>query len=316
MNKISNFEMPAASSPGGPNNIQLSGNEENGVTKKDLKKLLNEVRTNNNPQNLIDRVTSTADNVQDKDLQKKLYHLADTIQMARDDKKKTKDPQTGDYDPNHIQYADKIEREFLAEVKAVYNFRQSQKVQEKKKKTRGNPFRVLMGKIGKLLDHGVEKNDIVRTIAKLKIWEKPMIEKAVEIVKDYNRKKKRKDDADNERTALNEENVNLDELLEQNEKVKKTVDQLKDLAEKGNNTKVAAIDYDRKPDFKKRSTGELIARTCFLLDLQDYDKNTPQGDFKDPVSKKGITEELKQIKSALIDRGFDKEDLSMLGLGN
>jgi len=50
--------------------------------------------------------------------------------------------------------------------------------------------------------------------------------------------------------------------------------------------------------------------------LQDYSKNTKQGDFKDPESKKGVTEELKQIKSALVDRGFDKEELSMLGLGN
>jgi hypothetical protein len=66
----------------------------------------------------------------------------------------------------------------------------------------------------------------------------------------------------------------------------------------------------------KRSTGELVARVCYLLDLQDYSKNTKQGDFKDPVSKKGVTEELKQIKSALVDRGFDKEELSMLGLGN
>ena len=94
------------------------------------------------------------------------------------------------------------------------------------------------------------------------------------------------------------------------------VEQLKDLASKGKSTKTAALDYDRKPDFMKRSTGELVARVCYLLDLQDYSKNTKQGDFKDPVSKKGVTEELKQIKSALVDRGFDKEELSMLGLGN
>lgn len=315
MKKYSNFEMPEASSPGGPNNIPLSGNEETGVSKKDAKKLLDEVKSSNDPQKLTEKITSVADNVQNKDLQKKLYHLSDTTQMASDPKKRTKDPQTGEYDPNHVEYADKIEREFLAEVKAVYNFRQSQKVQQKKKKTRGNPFRVLMGKVGKLLDHGVEKNDIVRTIAKLKYWEKPMIEKAVEIVQDYNRKQRTKKE-DNEKTALNEETVNLEELREKNEQVKKTVDELKDLTSEGKNTKTAAIDYDRKPDFMKRSTGELIARACYLLDLQDYSKNTKQGDFKDPESKKGVTEELKQIKSALVDRGFDKEDLSMLGLGN
>lgn len=316
MKKYSYFEMPEASSSGGPKNIELNGEEQGGVTKKDAKEILDEVKSSNNPTKLTEKITTVADGIQNKDLQKKFYQLADSTQMASDPKKRTKDPQTGKLDPDHIEYADKIEREFLAEVKPVYNFRQSQKVQQKKKKTRGNPFRVLMGKVGKLLDHGVAKNDIVRTIAKLKYWDKPMIEKAVEIVKDYNKKKKVKDDADNEKTALNENTVNLDVLQEQNEQVKETVDKLKDLANKEKNTKTAAIDYDRKPDFMKRSTGELIARTCYLLDLQEYDKNTPQGDFKDPVSKKGITEELKQIKSALIDRGFDKDDLSMLGLGN
>jgi len=312
MNKYSNFEMPAASGPGGPKNIELTGNEEAGVSKKDAKKLLDEVKSSNDPQKLTEKITSVADNVQNKDLQKKLYHLSDTTQMASDPKKRTKDPQTGELDPGPDQYADKIAREFLAEVKAVYNFRESQKVQQRKKKTRGNPFRVLMGKVGKLLDHGVEKNDIVRTIAKLKFWEKPMIEKAVEIVQDYNRKQRSKKD-DDEKTA---ESVDLDKLKIQTKEVKDTIDQLKDLASKGKKTKTAAIDYDRKPDFKKRSTGELVARVCYLLDLQDYSKNTKQGDFKDPESKKGVTEELKQIKSALVDRGFDKEELSMLGLGN
>ena len=198
MNKYSNFEMPAASGPGGPKNIELTGNEEAGVSKKDAKKLLDEVKSSNDPQKLTEKITSVADNVQNKDLQKKLYHLSDTTQMASDPKKRTKDPQTGELDPGPDQYADKIAREFLAEVKAVYNFRESQKVQQRKKKTRGNPFRVLMGKVGKLLDHGVEKNDIVRTIAKLKFWEKPMIEKAVEIVQDYNRKQRSKKD-DNEK---------------------------------------------------------------------------------------------------------------------
>ena len=315
MKKYSNFEMPEASAPGGPNNIELTGQEQGGVTKKDAKEILDEVKSSNNPNKLTEKITTVADGIQNKDLQKKFYQLADSTQMASDPRKRTKDPQTNKYDPDHIEYADKIEREFLAEVKPVYNFRQSQKVQQRKKKTRGNPFRVLMGKVGKLLDHGVAKNDIVRTIAKLKYWDKPMIEKAVEIVKEYNKKKKTKDDV-TEKSALNEKTVNLEELQKQNEEVKKTVDQLKDMAGKSKSTKVAALDYDKKPDFMKRSTGELIARACYLLDLQDYSKSTPQGDFKDPVSKKGATEELKQIKSALVDRGFDKDDLSMLGLGN
>jgi hypothetical protein len=61
-----------------------------------------------------------------------------------------------------------------------------------KKKTRGNPFKVLMGKVGKLLDHGLTKNKIVKYMSKEKYWDKEIIEKAVDIVKDYNRKKHRK----------------------------------------------------------------------------------------------------------------------------
>ena len=51
------------------------------------------------------------------------------------------------------------------------------------------------------------------------------------------------------------------------------------------------------------------------MDLQDYTKTTKQGDFKDAADKKGVSEELKQLKAALKDRGFDKEELSNLGLG-
>lgn len=71
------------------------------------------------------------------------------------------------------------------------NTRTSQII-KKKKKTRGNPFKVLMGKVGKLLDHGLNKNQVVKHVARLKFWNKETVEKAVDIVKDYNRKKYRK----------------------------------------------------------------------------------------------------------------------------
>jgi hypothetical protein len=67
---------------------------------------------------------------------------------------------------------------------------------QNKKKTRGNPFRVLMGKVGKLLDHGLTKNKIVKYLSKEKYWSKEIIEKAVDIVKDYNKKKHRTSEMD------------------------------------------------------------------------------------------------------------------------
>jgi hypothetical protein len=202
---------------------------------------------------------------------------------------RTKDPLTGELDPTYQDIARDINELYITskkEDKVYNNSRAAQTVQKKKKKTRGNPFRVLMGKVGKLLDHGVEKNDIVRYISKLKYWNKETVERAVDIVKDYNRKLKTDDDKDDAKDSKKEA------------------------------VKTASLNYDESPKFHKRSTAELIARVCFLLDLLDYSKSTPQGDFKDPADKNGAKEELAQIRKALVDRGFDKEELSMLGLGN
>ena len=101
-----------------------------------------------------------------------------------------------------------------------------------------------------------------------------------------------------------------------NRKLKKDDDKDDAKDSKKEAVKTASLNYDESPKFHKRSTAELIARVCFLLDLLDYSKSTPQGDFKDPADKNGAKEELAQIRKALVDRGFDKEELSMLGLGN
>ena len=214
------------------------------------------------------------------------------------------------YDPTAAELAGKIEKEVLSKDVAVYNFRTAQV--KKKKKTRGNPFRVLMGKVGKLLDHGIEKNDIARYLAKLKYWNKETIERAVDIVKDYNKKKKQ----DTDKTAETIDTDKFKKDVENLEDVQKTLQDMKNTSYSKKKEVTSGIDYDKKPDFTKRSTSELIMRTCFLMDLIDYDKKTPQGDFKEAANKTGAKEELKQIKSALIERGFDKDELSMLGLGN
>jgi len=193
MRRKSNFEAPLASNPAnGINNIPLGG-EDSSVKKGDLKEVLDEVKTSNyDLQEMSSKVIDTADNVQDSRTKKNLYSLSDAVLMSKDPKKRTKDPDTDKYDPTAAEIAGKIEKEVLSKDVAVYNFRTAQV--KKKKKTRGNPFRVLMGKVGKLLDHGIEKNDIVRYIAKLKYWNKETIERAVDIVKDYNKKKKQDTD--------------------------------------------------------------------------------------------------------------------------
>jgi hypothetical protein len=284
-----NSEGPAlASNPAnGINNIPLGGEQIEGVTESELQTLLQEVLAcKDDFQVMADQVANVSVRVVDENLKHKLDKLSKALMHSNSGRTRTKDPLTGELDPTYQDIGREIYELYITSKKEDKVYNNSRAAQKKKKKTRGNPFRVLMGKVGKLLDHGVEKNDIVRYIAKLKYWNKETIERAVDIVKDYNRKLKKDDDKD-----------------EKDDSKKEAI-------------KTASLNYDESPNFHKRSTSELIFRACFLMDLLDYSKSTPQGDFKDPANKKGAKEELAEIKKALTDRGFDKEELSMLGLGN
>jgi hypothetical protein len=284
-----NSEGPAlASNPAnGINNIPLGGEQIEGVTESELQTLLQEVLAcKDDFQVMADQVANVSVRIVDENLKHKLDKLSKALMHSNSGRTRTKDPLTGELDPTYQDIGREIYELYITSKKEDKVYNNSRAAQKKKKKTRGNPFRVLMGKVGKLLDHGVEKNDIVRYIAKLKYWNKETIERAVDIVKDYNRKLKKDDDKD-----------------EKDDSKKEAI-------------KTASFNYDESPNFHKRSTSELIFRACFLMDLLDYSKSTPQGDFKDPANKKGAKEELAEIKKALTDRGFDKEELSMLGLGN
>jgi hypothetical protein len=328
MNKLSQMAPPLASNPAnGINNIPLNGESVEGVTKDEMRQLMNKVKSaNENFGELSNEVTLIADKVQDNNLKHQLDKLSKALLMSNNNRTRTKDPITQELDPSYSDIANKIEQTYLSEAKNVYNNSKTAQV-KKKKKTRGNPFRVLMGKVGKLLDHGVEKSDIVRYISKLKYWNKETIERAIDIVKEYNKKLEQGKDKDEkpEKSEKTADTVDLKKLLRDTENVEKrtkdveeTLKLINDTEEKNNknaSVKTAALNYDSKPNFEKRSTAELIMRACFLMDLQDYSKTTKQGDFKDAADKKGVSEELKQIKAALKDRGFDNEELSNLGLG-
>ena len=292
MNKLSQTEPPLASNPAnGINNIPLSGENVEGVTKDEMRQLMNKVKSaNDNYGELSDEVTVIADRVQDESLRHQLYKLSKALIMSNNSRTRTKDPITQELDPSYSDIANKIEETYLSEAKNVYNNSKTAQV-KKKKKTRGNPFRVLMGKVGKLLDHGVEKNDIVRYISKLKYWNKETIERAVDIVRDYNKKLKR------------------DSVEEPKKKETKKEETKKSSTE--SNVKTAGYDYDTKPDHGKRSTPELISRAYFLDDLLAYGKTTPQGDFKEAASKDGAKEELSKIKTELTKRGIDLKDLDL-----
>ena len=299
---------PATAEQLGLNNQELNGESEGGVTPEEMKKVLNEIINSDNPENCMPKIEElSSKSINDQKWIDRLNILYHACKMANNPRQRSVDQETGKKDPTpkelalkYIKEIEPLEKNMNADAQ-VYNFKLSQKITQKKKKTRGNPFRVLMGKVGKLLDHGIEKQDIVRYISKLNYWNKETIERAVEIVQEYNRKKEQK------KTTKN---------TSKKEVVK---DVMEEITTHGNKTaskiSTAAYDYTAKPNFKTRSTGELIYRAGFLLDLQVIDKNTKQGDFKDVADKKGAKEELQQIKAALKDRGMGPEELEMLGLG-
>ncbi len=299
MDKKFSFSGIASNPASGINNIDLNvagadgsgmSSDSSGVTKKEMIDLLRKVVQSENAtlreyktdlEEIIERITRP-------EYKRRVSQIITAIDMAQDPRKRTKDPSTGQYDPTAQQLAERMmnklshldheeeQNHHTAGTKTMsFNNREAQV--KKKKKTRGNPFRVLMGKVGKLLDHGIEKKDIVRYLAKQKFWGNETIERAVDIVRDYNKKKKQDSDDDKE---VKEEKKASTEV----------------------NVKTAALDYDEEPNWEKRSTAELIYNAYYLDGLLND---------KDAASKEGASAELKKIKTELKKRGESLEELDL-----
>jgi hypothetical protein len=157
----------------------------------------------------------------------------------------------------------------------------SQKKTDDKKKSRGNPFRVLMGKVGKLLDHGLERRDIVRYLLKEKIWNEDTIEKSIKIVKDYNKKKHVKKD-----------------------KSKSTKEAQTLLTNAPEWPKIGSVDYS------KRSTPELITSILWLSSITKV--NPIRADVKEIEDRSGVKTMIRNIRSELINRGMSEAALKSL----
>jgi hypothetical protein len=191
----------------------------------------------------------------------------------------TKDPISGKPYPNSKGLIQKLLQDLEGHKKMSnqsFNFNKyAQEKKKDKKKSRGNPFRVLMGKVGKLLDHGLEKREIVRYLLKEKIWNEDTISNAVKIVKEYNKKKHRKTHTKEAQTLPN-----------------------------------TAEDWPRLDlDYSKRSNAELIASICWLNSLQKMNsKNNSFG--KEVADRSGVKTMISKIKSVLKDRGMSEEALN------
>ena len=301
MDKKFSFSGIASNPASGINNIDLNvagadgsgmSSESSGVTKKEMISLLRKVVQSENEtvseyksdlEEIIERITRP-------EYKKRVSQIITAIDMAQDPRKRTKDPSTGRFDPtaqqlaermmNKLSHLDQEEQNHHTAGTKTMSFNNREAQVKKKKKTRGNPFRVLMGKVGKLLDHGIEKKDIVRYLAKQKFWGNETIERAVDIVRDYNKKKKQDSNDDNE--------------VKEEKKEKK--------ASAESNVKTAGLDYDEETNWEKRSTAELIYNAYYLDGVLND---------KDAASKDGAAAELKKIKTELKKRGESLEELDL-----
>lgn len=192
----------------------------------------------------------------------------------------------------------------------------------KKKKTKGNPFKVLMGQVGKLLDHGVSKPAIVRHLSKSSKFDEETIDRAVDIVKEYNRKKQTQDENEE---GLDDKKTTSDAGEETASMVKPDSDFKGDIHKERDagfnylkwvESQKADADarslYEAKPQWEKRSTAELFARLQWLNSLEKYGKNTPMGDGRAAADKSGAGSQMNSITSELKARGFNQEEISDL----
>lgn len=224
---------------------------------------------------------------QDPNLQMELLRIHQSCNF-KDPKSggKVKDPVTNAIYPNtsdllqdfilRLEKTNSMKQSVGSSSFNLYSFSQKENSDDQKKKKRGNPFRVLMGQVGKLLDHGLERRDIVRYLTKKGMFDEKMIEKAIDIVKEYNRKKHRK---------------------------KTTAQTLPNTAEEW-----PTIDID----YSKRSTAELITSLCWLNSLDKINLKKHSFDHSKVEDRTGVKTKIRQIKSALTDRGMSSDEIDKL----
>ena len=197
--------------------------------------------------------------------------------------------------------------------KTSYESKSKEEENEDKGK-KSNPFRVLMGIVGKLLDKGWDSSEIVRHIKKETSFDPKTIRKCVKIVKDYNRSEKRDFQ---ELEAIDQASRIGSQAL--------PVDLLRGFSMRQNIRKVFAATvmenaskewerqgiYSIQDDFSKRSTRELVDRMYYLTACSKYDpfsdngtrNNGPQG------SLSSVGSEISKVKTALRERGWKEDDL-------
>jgi|APCry1669192806_1035432.scaffolds.fasta_scaffold00564_2 hypothetical protein len=253
-------------------------------TDKQLIEDLEKASNLHNPDQLHAHLLTLASKVTNPDYSMRILMLCKSCKVKNPGElsgnQSVKDPISGSkYKNTH-----ELIKNFLDEIKGVskmansFNLQKfSQTKPEDKKKKRGNPFRVLMGKIGKMLDHGLERRDIVRYLLKEQIWNEETIKKAIGIVKEYNKKKHRK------------KQVKAQTLM--------------NTAEEWPTMNI---------DYSKRSTPELITSLCWLHSLDNFDFKKHSFDHEKVEDKSGVKSKVREIKSILLKRGMSEDALDLI----
>lgn len=166
---------------------------------------------------------------------------------------------------------------------------EKEQTEDQKKKHGGNPFRVLMGIVGKLLDKGWNQSEIIRHVKKRINFDPKTIKDCIKIVKEYNKKKHRETKAFNLKNIITASAMDRasDEII------------LKDI-------------YEIERDLNKQSTRELIIKLKYLVDANNFEASTdndtrtngPKGNLSSCAS------EISKIEEALKSRGWSQEDIN------
>jgi len=193
-----------------------------------------------------------------------------------------------------------------------------------KEKKKGNPFKVLMGRVQKLLDHGVdERGEVVRTILRGKDnkWKRETVEQAYDIVKERNVRKERKDQSEPEppREEGKKEptkSFNLSRHLSMQRTAAadgRFQSQPGETAQQDKGKRRPSL-YDIQRPTSSMSFWELVSRAQYLMSASNADSILLNENMVNDRPRQGGTtrSQLKEIRAELSNRGYDAAMLNKL----
>ena len=292
--------------PSTPENLLLQpgvdglGNATNGVlSPRELYDSLKKVLENTDPELVLDELEAVLEKSSNPDIKAQIQSVIDAEKFEGHGKPKTQNLDTGEFHKDGPARARELMEDLKPMIKAEEQQPQQQQQQSPqpqqvvakvrkndkpaKDDSRGNPFKVLLGQIGKLKDHGASDSEVKKFLRKDGIFGDDLIDKGLKIYKDLQKKKSK---TPKKAFNLNEYRI----ALAASEKEPETI-------------------YDVPPDFIKRSTNELMARLGWLKSLESMTKDSPIGEGREAFSKEGASEEITKIKKALRSRGFDESEI-------